>query len=377
MKTLPKMIRQIRSKLARKWSGVYWFGIFLSRFLSQKQIENTGRPSIWLDMHDNYERYTYLLAKLFELEGYQVIMRPNLKFLLSLGNGQINRILEDNTVLFSQSKPEKAVVFSDRMCNNQVGKLISNDYFSTIYQEDTNSYHIPIGLHPSMYGNGLWNSPIEPTPRKKAVLFTGQFDESEYKRVLVKGKFNMPDRIHLHNLLKDFPAATFPKTEEEFIVNSKEGQIDVVDKNDFAIPNTIRRQTIAGYSFFIACPGDAMPLSHNIYEAMSVGTIPIIHRQYADMFHPPLRDYSDAILYDDDNFIEKMEEVLQIDQRKIDSMVAEVTRYYNTNLTPKAIVRNLMSSKQKRYFLNAERTSVKVLSQSPAYLSDELLEDAI
>jgi hypothetical protein len=362
MKKLLKLFTRIKNKLGRKLSDVYWFGVFVIRFFFKKKNTNTGRPSVWLDIHDNYERYTYLLAKLFEIEGYQVFMRPNLKFLFSFGERYQKRILTENTVMFSETEPPKAVaVFSDRLSNRKVGKFISKDYFSTIYDQDVNSYHIPIGLHPSMYGDGLWNQPIKPVERKKAVFFAGQFDEFEYKRLKAKGKFNMPDRMQLRNLLKKLPNATFPKSQEELIQNRRDGQIDIVEKANFTVPNTMLRQTIAEYSFFIACPGVAMPISHNIYEAMSVGTIPIIHRQYAHMFHPPLTDFTNAIFYDNNNFIEKMQEVVEIDQEKVDAMVAEVTNYYNANLTPKAIVRHLMSSKENKFFLNAERASVKVM----------------
>src|SRR5690606_36436302 len=40
--------------------------------------------------------------------------------------------------------------------------------------------------------------------------------------------------------------------------------------------------------FFIAPPGVLMPFSHNIIEAMGVGTIPIT--QYGHLFDPPLLD---------------------------------------------------------------------------------------
>jgi hypothetical protein len=362
MRKFVTVFHKIKNKLGRKLSDVYWFGVFVRRFLSKKNNYNTGRPSVWLDIHDNYERYTYLLAKLFELEGYQVVMRPNLKFLFSFGEHYLNHILTEKIVLFSARKPPNAIaVFSDRISNLHVDNFISKDYFSTIYEEDANSYHIPIGLHPTMYGNGLWNSPIKPTHRKKAVFFAGQFDEFEYKRLRSKGKFNMPDRIHLRNLLKKLPNTTFPKSQQELIANSKDGQIDIVERSNFSVPTTVLRQTIAGYSFFIACPGVAMPISHNIYEAMSVKTIPIIHRDYAQMFHPPLTDYKNAILYGDHNFTAKMQEVVLMDQKKINEMVAEVTTYYNTNLTPKAIVRKLMNPRASRYFLNAERASVSLM----------------
>lgn len=361
MKNLKKLYTKIKKKLGRKQADVYWFGVFVSRFSRQRNVKHSSRPSVWLDIHDNYERYVYLLTKLFELEGYQVIMRPNLKFIFSFGEHYQRQILSENKVLFSKTKPPKAVaVFSDRMSKRKIGKVISKDYFSTIYDQDDNSYHIPIGLHPAMYGTGLWNQAIEPVERKRAIFFAGRFNEDEYKRLVTKGKFKMLGRMQLLKLLKTLPNATFPESMDELLGNSKNGQIDIVEKADFKVPNTMLRQTIARYSFFIACPGVAMPLAHNIYEAMSVGTIPIIHKDYAQMFHPALADYTNAILYDNDNFIEKLNEVVQIDQEKVNAMVAEVTKYYNAYLTPKAIVRHLISTKNK-FFLNAERASVKVM----------------
>src|SRR5205823_2507023 len=52
---------------------------------------------------------------------------------------------------------------------------------------------------------------------------------------------------------------------------------------------------IGACDFFLAPPGCAMPLSHNLIEAMSLGAIPILN--YGDYLDPPLRDGVDCLAF--------------------------------------------------------------------------------
>lgn len=126
----------------------------------------------------------------------------------------------------------------------------------------------------------------------------------------------------------------------------------------------VLRPTIARYSFFIACPGVDMPLSHNLIEAMSVGAIPIIHQEYSDMLVPQLQDMTNALIYNNENFMEVIQKALSLDTAQITAMAVEVKSYYDLHLTPKGIVEKLVSPDYKEYFLNAERTSVGMMKRS-------------
>jgi hypothetical protein len=361
MNRLRKLVNRFRKKTKKRLLQIYLLALFLKNILLNSYKRRVAAPTVWLDLHDDYQRYTYLLCKFFEIEGYQVYVKANFRFLFKLTDLYAKRLLTEGHIKFSIKKPVTAMAaFSDRSIKGSSFKTISNDYFSKVDAKDLTSYHIPLGLHPNMYSHGLWNAPITAVERKHAMFFAGNFNEEVYQTISVHKKFNLPDRIEIKKMLRSLPITTFPKSFKELAENRKDGQIDIVSLSNFQVPQEILRQTIAGYTFFIACPGVLMPLSHNIFEAISVGTIPIIHRQYAGMFHPPLEDYNTAILYDDD-LLEKIHEVLGIEPGQVEFMQTQVTNYYNSYLTPKAIVSQLISPNINSYFLNAERASVELM----------------
>jgi hypothetical protein len=363
MNKILKLLNRVKGKSERKLLDISLFTTFLKRYLNKKNNEVAKGPCVWLDINGNtYIRFSYMLTKYLELEGYQVYLKPNLKFLLSMGDPYAKLIIKENKTRFSVMKPAHALAaFSDDPLNKGQYKFISNDYYQNIFNEPQDSYHVPLGLHPNMYRKGLWNIPVDFSNRKHSIFFAGNFDEFEYKRLAKQKKFKMLDRVSLLDLIQTLPNATFPKTNKELIDNAKDQQIDIVNQAYFRVSEEALRPTIANYYFFIACPGVVSPLSHNIFEAMSVGTVPILHEIYAQLFNPRLENLVNAIVYNDQNFLEKLNEALSISSEKVKWMSENVNTYYNDNSTPQAIVKNLISPRYRNYFISAGRTSVNLI----------------
>jgi len=363
MADLKKLSKQVKDKLHRKYLDVDLFLTHLKRKAANTGARPNGKPAVWIDLSGNsYVRFSYLIAKFLQLEGYQVFYKPNLKFMLSLGAPYARLLIHENEVVFSNEIPKNAVaIFSDYQSKKLGCKRMSNDYFSTIFQHEKRSYHIPIGMHPNMYKKALWNAPVSFSNRKRSIFFAGNFNAAVYKRLSKNKKFAMVDRVEIGKMLAALPNCRLPKSYDELINNHAEGTIDIVQQKNFKVPMEVLRPTIARYAFFIACPGVDMPLSHNLIEAMSVGAIPIIHQEYADMFMPQLQDMKDALIYTNDNFLDIIQKALQLDQDVIDKLTLQVTAYYDLNFTPKGVTEKLISPDYDTYFLNAERTSVALM----------------
>lgn len=366
MADLKKLSKQVKDKLHRKYLDVDLFLTHLKRKAAKTAAVPNGKPAVWMDLSGNsYVRFSYIAAKYLQIEGYQVFYRPNLKFMLSLGAPYARLLIHENEVVFSKEIPKNAVaVFSDHQSKKLGCKSISNDYFSTIFRHDKRAYHIPIGMHPNMYKRGLWNAPVSVAERKRSIFFAGNFNAAVYKRLSKNKKFDMVDRVEIGRMLGKLPNCTFPKSYDELIANHADGRIDIVQQANFKVPMEMLRPIIARYAYFIACPGVDMPLSHNLIEAMSVGAIPIIHQEYSDMLVPQLQDMNNALIYNNDNFMEVIQKALQLGQDQIAEMSEKVTAYYDLHLTPKGIVEKLISPDFDEYFLNAERTSVGIMKRS-------------
>ncbi|GAA4328996.1 hypothetical protein [Flaviaesturariibacter amylovorans] len=362
MDSLSRLLFKVKRKLKKKLRDVELFRAYLSR-RGRTPRPAPGQKAVWIDLHDNsYVRYLYILVKYFQAEGYQVYLSENPRFLLSLGDDYSRFLIEEEFVRFSSKVPEGAIAFTDRVSNSRVRRKLSNDYF--LHTPDTGShrYHVPIGMHPHMYKYGWWNAPYDESQRKRSVFFAGNFDPNDYKIFSSSRKFKMIDRLELQKQLLTMEQTRFPKSFDELKGGAKHGSIDIVDKGNFVVEQSDLRSVIANYSFFIACPGVFMPQSHNVYEAMSVGTVPIIHEEYAQLFAPALEHGRNAVLYNNDNFTERLQEALTYPEEKVNELVRNVKTYYEHHLSPKAIVAALSSDQYREVYLNAEKTSIRKLN---------------
>ncbi|RYY98536.1 MAG: hypothetical protein EOO11_07755 [Chitinophagaceae bacterium] len=362
MDTLSRLLFKVKRKLKKKFRDVELFRAYLSR-KGRTPRPAPGQKSVWIDLHDNsYVRYLYILVKYFQSEGYQVYLSENPRFLLSLGDDYSRFLIEEEFVRFSSSAPEGAIAFTDRLSNAKVRRKVSNDYFLHTPDAASDRYHVPIGMHPHMYKYGWWNAPCDDSARKRSVFFAGNFDPNDYKIFSSSRKFRMLDRLELQKQLLQMAQTRFPKSFEELKGGARHGSIDIVDKGNFVVEQSDLRPVIAGYSFFIACPGVFMPQSHNVYEAMSVGTIPIIHEEYARLFAPALEHGRNAVIYHNGNFTERLQEALGYSAGKVEEMVQNVTGYYTEYLSPAAIVAALTGENYREIYLNAEKASIRKLN---------------
>jgi hypothetical protein len=88
-------------------------------------------------------------------------------------------------------------------------------------------------------------------------------------------------------------------------------------------------------------PGFAMPYSHNIIEAMAVGTIPFTN--YPEWFNPPLVHGKDCIAFcDRDDLTAKVRMVLQLTSADVERMRRNVELYYDSYLAPEAFLDRLL-----------------------------------
>ncbi|TCJ19322.1 hypothetical protein EPD60_02570 [Flaviaesturariibacter flavus] len=358
MESLSRILFKVRRKLRKKWRDVTLFHSYLTRRSPGRS--STAAPAVWFDLTNNtYVRYLYILFKYFESAGYQVYVNGNLRFLLSLGDDYSRFIIEEEKVLFSAEPPAGAITFTDGRRRTPEQRQLSNDYFRE--EPGPGTYHIPIGMHPHMYKYGWWNAPVDDGNRQRSVFFAGNFDANDYKIFSATGRFTMMDRLAMAGAVAELPECRFPKSAGELESGRRHGTIDIVDKANFVVEQSELRPTIAQYAFFIACPGVFMPLSHNIYEAMSVGTIPILHEEYAQLFAPALVDGKNAVVFHNGNFTEKLREALAYPEEQAATMVGQVKAYYRKHLSPEAIVNELVNGRPRALYLNAEKTSIGLL----------------
>ena len=89
--------------------------------------------------------------------------------------------------------------------------------------------------------------------------------------------------------------------------------------------------TLSSAQFFVCCPGSSQPTCHNLIEAMSVGTIPII--EYGDRVTPELRDGENAICFRGKiGLVEAIHRVDSLGPGQISQMRRNVSNFYDDHL---------------------------------------------
>ncbi|WP_294284045.1 hypothetical protein [uncultured Chryseobacterium sp.] len=313
-----------------------------------------------------YHRFFYLMVKFYQLSGYTVCYPMNFARFRNLRNKDryLGLIVREKNFLSIHKKnlPSNVIEIKDEM--------FSPDYFANYFEHQNkqeNTFHVPMSFHPFMYSQGIWNHKIN-TERKRfnSIFCYGNFDAQAYMDIR-RTEFTVETRTGL--------LAFFKKKEKFVSISGKEAIVSadgaMNEKYVFAIKENygIRmediRELLSYFNFYLCCPGVVMPLCHNVIEAMSVGTIPLIQREYAEVMYPNLQHRINAVIFQDLDELEHIlqNEIFNYSEQEILAIKTNVLDYYEEYLSPNGVVKNLNRSilEKKLIYLQAEHRSVKFI----------------
>ncbi|MDQ1098524.1 MULTISPECIES: hypothetical protein [Chryseobacterium] len=326
--------------------------------------KNTNALLITCPNPNLYHRFFYLLVKMYKLSGYSIYYPMDFAKFRNLRNKDryLGLMVREKHFLSIRKKnmPDHVVELTQDM--------LSPDYFKSYFalkNREENVFHVPMSFHPFMYHKGLWSQEID-TGKKRlnAVFCYGNFDPKAYLAIK-KTTFSVATRIDLLN---------FFRKQKSFV--SITGKKDITDSGDFLdrkyvfaikdqyqIPMEEVRELLSYFNFYLCCPGVVMPLCHNVIEAMSVGTIPLIQKEYAEVMYPHLKHGINAVIFEHLDHLKAIlaDEIFNYSENEISSMKRHVLDYYNDYLSPEAVVKNVNKSIQndQLIYLQAEHRSVK------------------
>lgn len=311
-----------------------------------------------------YHRFTYLMLKFYQLSGYNIYYPMDFSKFRNLRNKDryLGLIMREKNFLAINNKnlPEKFVELKDEM--------FSPDYFYSYFEkgnQEENAFHIPMSFHPLMYHNGIWNIKVNfQKTRINSIFCYGNFDSKAYLAIR-KTNFKVKNRLDLlHFFQKKNQYLSIGSKEE--ITENKKGNLN--EKYIFAIKENyqIKMEDIrvmqSYFNFYLCCPGVVMPLCHNVIEAMSVGTIPLIEREYAEVMYPNLQNNVNAIIFNNlEHLNEILEQIFNYKEEKISEMRGKILSYYQDFLSPESVVKSINKNieNQNLIYLQAEHRSVK------------------
>lgn len=337
-------------------------------FGKNKNIQkNANDKIVYLDLSQNHwHRYLAILLLFFKENGYTVFFRYRLLSWGSWSTSLFFIVKAPFRLIFK--RPARYDIFISDSPSKENSLLLSADYFSPPQE---NSYHIPMCMVDTIYSNHLHEPKYDKNKERKRrirIFFAGRINTHAYSNPLLSETFSIHSREELLQVIrKNFAQLAFTPSKEEEIFNDNEIEFALINRDVYNVPASKLRDLLADCDFFLALPGVVMPHCHNIIEAMSAGTIPVL--QYAKWLNPPLENMKNCLTFDGiDDFQEVIRKASTMDQETIKLLRSEVFDYYNTHLRTDQVIRNIenlwTNGTNGKLFLNAEYHSVVLKNKS-------------
>lgn len=206
---------------------------------------------------------------------------------------------------------------------------------------------VPFCMHPYIYTSKADQHIFKyrESERKLRVFFGGNLNKDYYNDSIFKERYpHHLSRLEAVDVLLssglNVSLVTKTKDLQWFLNSPKLLNQMIIFQTDHTFPIKPRYwlKILSQSDFFMCFSGTSYPMCHNVIEAMSVGSIPII--AYQDWFNPPLEHGKNAIVYTDQtDLISKLNEIFSMNPKEIQKLRRGVVNYYDTYLTEEYLVR--------------------------------------
>lgn len=297
-------------------------------------------------------RRFYALFMAFVRAGYYPVFVRRYLFLVSIKD-KIKRfcLREKFSVVGSAAELQCPYVHvSDRelpvpsaACQRQV--LVDCRYD---YPRDRQGFPFPFPMFPGIYATGADRdlARLREQPRRWQVFFGGSFRAERYSMSAISQVYGkLPRATALAALQRSAPEHWVePTTQQEWSASAAQQQSGVLILNTkhVQVDSADWLGMMASARFFLALPGVSYPMSHNLVEALAVGTVPIT--EYPELFFPPLVDGVNCLRYrGEQGFVECVQRAQEMDADEQGRLAAGALDYYDNYLAPKAAIARLLS----------------------------------
>lgn len=280
--------------------------------------------------------------------------------------GYTHKLLTTKNISFTFSNPQFCTLkFQNFNCQKK-GIFINDNYFN----KSINKVSFPFPMHPNMYTDEISKLIVSNRKNEKRILifFAGNTSKVEYSRDSILEQFGLINRYKLiqsikKNFSKRLWEPVFQKNTPNCVLNySLSNMIVLIESTNFSLSIHDYLSYLSQSAFFIGAPGVKMPFCHNLIEALSLGTIPIL--EFPELFNPPLEHEKNCLVFKgEDGFLEVIEDILSGKfKATIKSMSNNARMYFEDNLDPAKIIKEIESNKKvSEIYLNTEDTSISYL----------------
>jgi len=337
---------------------------FFWNILKSKRIKPQDK-CIYIDIRDLFvNRYLYVFIKCFQLNGYTTYLPKDRKMISDLskkkGEFRYGSWILQEKIKFGKPKSSSLILTRTQL---------SNYYFGSA--NNSNEFHVPMCEYPGFYFYGVENRIVDKNfSRKKSVFMSGNIDSKYYREITKSEIFDVLSRREVADFVMNQPYYFNVNTRDElnnFIISNIDSKVIIIDTKEekFGISFKELKNILVEFNFYLALPGIFIPQSHNVIEAMSMGCIPVIHKNYATLFTPHLIHMENAIIYYNLKELDiQLSKLSYLQDNIIDSMKINVLEYYKNYLSPESIVNIIENNNFSRIFIQAENKSLEFFNRN-------------
>lgn len=343
------IFNQIENIIRTVINAVYNYSLFVAKTSSRFKLRDELKYAIInLDGQlANYDmgRFSYIISKHCEYAGYHVIIKTDRNYFKRISRYKKPLLQQNYLLLKRSSTPLNSIML---ITADQGKKLIHLKYGYDVTKNTLYDCVAAFPLHPSYYNaypSREMFQKFRNSPRSMHIFFAGNTDPQKYKRDQLMHLFNVNNRVDLLNYAKN----TYRNDPILEVISDKQVLYHLLDSGTTIKPFVISEvkssnedwlKLLSGSTFFLCAPGVYMPWCHNLTEAMSVGTIPIL--EYAHLCAPPLVHMENCLAFTGlKDFQKTVELALSLDSESIARMKKNVIRYYEDNLSVESIVKRI------------------------------------
>jgi len=238
---------------------------------------------------------------------------------------------------------------------------------------------IPFGVHPRIAASNLYRyarqelSKIQ--QRNVRILNAGSKGDGYDTMPIANAQLERSDsRNHLLDVVKEnLKDAEHIKIDDPHKFYRYFGWTQTSSRKALVSLNHNRQSTewlcaLALSDSYLCLPGRLLLSCHNAYEAMSVGTIPIL--RYGDWFTPKLEDEKNCFQYHGaEDIVSVLRRVLNHSRKKIEKMRENVVQYYEDHLSETVLIAQIVHSADPfSLLLDTEWNTNELYSESMLFL---------
>lgn len=222
------------------------------------------------------------------------------------------------------------------------------------FQAGNSAFPMAFSMFPAVYKSGqdLQLNTFRAQPRDWNLFFGGDAHRQKYSKLSTGSIYGVLGRARVLDLLEiHLPAALCKAPQNQAQLEQQIGQADSgfvkINTRHCKIHPEDWLKTLARTRFFLACPGVRYPMSHNLIEALAVGSVPIL--QYSELLFPALEHGKNCLVYRNEaELLEVVKQALHMPALVWQKLSAGAQAYYDQYLAPAAVISQMLNHHPQR-----------------------------